>query len=151
MKKKDVMILSELRNNSRISLTNLSKRTLIPISTIFDKLRSYEDNFISKHTTLLNFTKMGYSARASIMISIDSHQKEEAKDFLRICPNINSVYKVTNGYDFMVEGIFIDIREMEEFFEKLESRFSIKDKKVFYIIDDIKRESFMTDPDMTFV
>jgi hypothetical protein len=60
--------------------------------------------------------------------------------------NINSVYKTNNGFDFMMEGIFKHIKDLEDFMENLEGRFPIKSKQVFYIIEDIKREGFMADP-----
>jgi hypothetical protein len=37
---------------------------------------------------------------------------------------------------------------MEDFIEILEQRFNIIDKQVHYIVDDIKRESFMDNPDV---
>ena len=46
----------------------------------------------------------------------------------------------------MVEGIFRHIKDMEDFIERLEERFEIRDKRVYYIIEDIQREAFMADP-----
>ena len=34
------------------------------------------------------------------------------------------------------------------FIEKLDRRFKIVDKNVYYIIEDIKKEAFMSDPDL---
>ncbi len=59
--------------------------------------------------------------------------------------NINSVCKINNG-DFMIDVIFKHIKDMEDFIENMEHGFDIKDRQVYYVIDDIKRESFMNDP-----
>jgi len=36
--------------------------------------------------------------------------------------------------------------EMEEFVEMLETKFNIPNKQVYYIIEDIMRENFLTEP-----
>ena len=46
----------------------------------------------------------------------------------------------------MIDVIFKHIKDMEDFIENMEHRFDIKDRQVYYVIDDIKRESFMNDP-----
>ena len=43
----------------------------------------------------------------------------------------------------MIEAIFRNIKEMEEFLEKLEERFNIEQKEYFYVIDELKREAFL--------
>ena len=141
--KKDILILTNLRNNARMSLTRISKRTKVPISTIYDKLRGRLNNIITKTTALIDFTKLGFNARAKIMIKIDKKDRKEAREYLTRHLNINSVYKINNGYDLLVEGIFKDIREVEDFIENLESKYNIKDLKVYYVVEDIKRESFL--------
>ncbi len=150
MDKKDLKILTNLRHDARMSLTKMSKKTSIPISTIFDRIKIFQDNVIKKHTSLIDFNYLGYSTRANIMLLVDKKDKEAIKDFLLKHQSINSVYKVNNGYDFMIEGVFKQIKEMEDFLEQLEQRFTIVDKKSFFIIDEIKRESFMSDPEMLF-
>ena len=48
----------------------------------------------------------------------------------------------------MVEMVFREIREMEDFLEKIEDRFKIKAKQVFYVIEDLKREEFLAEPEL---
>ena len=146
MNQKDILIISSLRNNARETLTNISKKTNVPISTIYDKLKSYEKSLIRKHTSLLDFNKLGFNARANIMIKVDRSVRDEIKDHLIKHQNINSVYKINNGFDFLIEGIFKNMKDLEDFMENLEDKFQIKNKQIHYIIDDIKRESFMGDP-----
>ena len=63
---KDRQIISHLRNNARIPLTTMSKLTKIPVSTLFDRLKTNEDDIITKHTSLLDFAKLGYNARVNL-------------------------------------------------------------------------------------
>ena len=142
--KKDILIISNLRINARMPLTKMSRKINIPVSTIFDRLKINENGLIKKHTCLLNFSKLGYNVRANIAFKVEADDREGLKEYLLKHESANSVYKINNGFDFMIEGIFREIREMEDFIEDLEKRFRILDKKSFYIIEDLKREEFLS-------
>lgn len=146
--KKDLLIIANLRNNARATLTMISKRTNIPISTIYDRLKNHSGGLIKKHTTLLDFSKLGFNTRANITLKVDRKIRDDVKNFLIKHQNINSVYKINNGYDFLIEAIFKHIKDLEDFMELMEERFKIKSKQVYYVIDEIKRENFLTDPNM---
>ena len=146
IKRKDLLIVSLLRKNARETLTNMSKTIKMPISTIYDKLKSNEGGLIKKHTTLLDFSKIGFNTRASMLLRIKKSTRAQAREYLLKHQNINNVYKINNGYDFLVEVVFRHIREVEEFIEAIEEKFEIDAKEVYYLIDEIKREAFMSDP-----
>ncbi|MFH1398861.1 MAG: Lrp/AsnC family transcriptional regulator [Candidatus Woesearchaeota archaeon] len=146
--KKDLQILAHLRQNARQTLTHMSKKTSIPISTIYDRLKLHDGDLIQKHTCLLDFNKLGFSTRAFIMLRVDRACREEIRKHLVNHLNVNTVIKINNNYDFLIEAVFRQIRELEDFLEKLEDKYKIKSKQVFYIIEDLKRESFMADPEM---
>lgn len=148
MNEKDMKILSFLRNDARISLTTMSRRTNIPVSTIFDKLKNYESKIITRHTTLIDFAKLGYPTRANISIKVDKDDREGLKSFLTLHQFVNSVYKINNGFDFMFEGIFKDLRDMEDFLELIESKYKIIDHKSHFIVEDLKREAFLSEPSL---
>jgi Lrp/AsnC family transcriptional regulator, regulator for asnA, asnC and gidA len=146
--KKDLLIVSNLRKNARETLTNMSRATHIPISTIYDKLRLHEGGLIKKHTCLLDYNKLGYSTRANVLLRVDKEHRDELKEYLVRHMNVNSVSKINNNYDFMAEMVFREIKELEDFLENLEDKFKVKSKQVFYVIEDLKREDFMSEPDM---
>ncbi len=140
---KDILLFSFLRENARMSLSKISRKTGIPVTTLFDSLKRNENGIIDKHTTLFDFSKMGYNTRANIMIKVDKKDRDDVKRYLVRNSSINSVYKINNGFDFMFEGIFKQIPDMENFFERLENKFDVKDVKYYYIINDLKREGFL--------
>jgi Lrp/AsnC family transcriptional regulator, leucine-responsive regulatory protein len=148
MNSKDLLILAHLRNDARITLTNLSKKTNIPISTIYDRLKMQEEGFIQKHTTLIDFAKLGYNTRANITLKVDREQREAIKEYLIKHQNVNSVYKINSGYDFLIETVFKNIKDLEDFMEILDQKFKITDSQTHYIINDIKREAFMANPEL---
>ncbi len=143
---KEYQLISHLRQNARATLTNLSRKTGVPISTIYDKLKHHEHGLIRKHTSLLDFSKLGYDTRVNMLIKVSKDKKDECKEFLLKNQSINSVFKINNGFDFLIEAIFSSIRDFEDFKENIECRFDLEDIKAYYVIDEVKREAFMSDP-----
>jgi Lrp/AsnC family leucine-responsive transcriptional regulator len=143
--RKDLMIISELRSNARESLTEMSKKIHMPISTIYDRLKMSEGSLIKKHTTIIDFAKIGFYTRANLMLRVSHEEKDSLKEFLMRHHSINSVFQINNGYDFLAEGIFKHIKELEDFMEIVESKFKLEAKQVYYIVDELKRETFLSD------
>lgn len=145
-KKKDLVLTAHLRQDSRMSLTRISRKTGIPVSTIFDRLKS--NDFVIRNTALLDFGKIGYGARATILLRAKKDEKDKLREFLVKSFNVNSLYKVNNGFHFMVECVFRDVKELEDFVDLLDEKFAIRTKEIHYIIDDIKREAFLSHPEL---
>ena len=149
IKQKDLDILSNLRKNGRATLTSLSRKTSVPISTIYDRLKLYtEKNLVKKYVTLLDYALLGYNTRANIIVKAKKEKKEELREFLENHPHVNSLYKINNKYDFQIEVIFRNIKDLEEFLEQMEEKFGVKAQEVFYVIEELKREEFLSQPDL---
>lgn len=144
--KKDLKILNYLRKNSREKLTTMSRNTSIPVSTIYDRIKQYMGNFVKKHTAILDFNNLGFNTRANVILKLERECKEEVMKYMMKHPNVNSLYKINNGYDFMMECVFRNVKELEEFLEAVDDKFKVVSKAVYYIIDDLKREEFLSDP-----
>jgi len=148
MKSKDLLILANLRKNARMSLTNMSKKTSVPISTIYDRLKIFNKDFVKKHTTLVDFSKLGYHTRANIALKVKKDDRDSIKEYLLKHQNVNSLYKINSGYDYLIEGVFVHIKDLDEFLENLDSKFTIEEKQTYYIVNDIKKEEFMSNPEL---
>ena len=143
MNPKHFQLLSCLRENSREKLTVISKKTKIPISTLFDLLNELKSEIISKPTVLINFSKLGYHTQAQVFLKVNKEDKERVKKHLVCHNNINTIYKINNNWDFVIETVHKNIKELDDYLEKLEDRFNIENKQIHYLVDDIKREGFM--------
>ncbi|MFT4303287.1 MAG: Lrp/AsnC family transcriptional regulator [Candidatus Woesearchaeota archaeon] len=141
---KNLEILIELRKNAREQLTKISKKTKIPVSTIHDKIRS-NNNIIIKHVSILDFEKLGFTGRATICIKCHKKSKENFYNMIKKHQNINNLYKINNGFDYMFEVIFKNFKDLEDFIEKIEDEYSIKTKQVYYIIAELIKEKFLSD------
>ncbi|MBI2176606.1 Lrp/AsnC family transcriptional regulator [Candidatus Woesearchaeota archaeon] len=146
MEKRDVVLLAHLRKNGRAKLKHISTQTDIPVSTLFERIRNPLGSYIAKYTCIINNTEIGFNSRATIILKVDKEQKHEISQFLEKHQNVNSLYRINNGYDFLLDVIFRQMGEMEEFIEQLERKFRIKQKEVYFIIDEVKQESFLADP-----
>ena len=147
MDKKGLLILSVFRKNARKNLTKISRATGIPVSTIYEKLKKYERDIIKKHTALLDFSKLGFDLRVDIVMKAAIPNRDSLRNFLTNNQNVNSLYRLGNGYDFLAECVFKHMRDLHDFLERLET-YKVTGMKEFFILDDIKKEDFMTDPEL---
>lgn len=141
MRHKDFQIISMLRQDSRIQLTKLSKKTGIPVSTLFEKLNAFKEKLNFRFTALVDFNRLGYPIRGIAMIKATGDRKSLMKH-LEMHPNCNSLRKINNGFDFMAELIHQDIFDFEKSIEEIEARFGAK-VHCFYNIKTLKEEGFL--------
>lgn len=144
LNKSNIKLMKELRANSRVKLTKLSRRTQIPVSTIFDRLKVYKKDFIKKFTCLLKFPKLGYESHSFVVFAIPKIKRNELKEFLENCENVNSLYRINHKYDFLVEFVFKNIRELENLCDRIDDLFAIRPKYIFYVVDTISKEAFLS-------
>lgn len=146
MDKSDKLLLVAMRKDSRQTLTQISKTTRVPISTIYDKLRMFTKLHVKRYTSLVDFASLGFNTQATIIVKVKKDKRNELRSHLLGDQNVNCLYKINNGFDFMFEAVFPHLRDMEEFLDELEDKFPITGTQVYYIIEDIARERFMSDP-----
>jgi DNA-binding Lrp family transcriptional regulator len=144
LKKTDTAILQFMRRNARENLTTISRKTGIPVSTIFDRLRSQQQSLIHRFTALIDFEQLGYSVRLNIFIKPTPEHKDPLKKYLVQHPNINNVFRINNGFDFAAEGLFRSMKEAEEFLERLEGQFAILKTQSVHVIEDLAREKMLS-------
>ena len=139
MNKTEKILLRYLRENSRRSLTKISKETNIPVSTLYDNLRKLQQEVISKHISLVDFRKVGYYLKVNFVLG--SLNRKPLRDFLLTNYNVNSLSSLMNNeYDFFAECVFKNMKELTEFKEQLEN-LEIKNQQEIFVVEDIKRES----------
>ena len=140
MNEKEFILLKHLRKNSRKSLAKVGEEADIPVSTLFDALKRLESGVIKKHVSLLDFNKMGYHIKVNITMS--ARNKNGLKEFLIRDERVNNLYCLTNDYHFFAECIFKDLKEAEDFKEKLKE-FGINQLHENFVLEEIKKEEFL--------
>ena len=127
-----------------MSLTDMSRMTKIPVSTIYEKLKHYRKGLIRKHTALVDFSQLGFHIRARVLLKAKKTELQKLREHLLSHPSLNELYKVNNGYDFMAELIFQTMKELEDYLDMLGERYGVEKEQVFYMVDELKREEFLS-------
>jgi len=143
LKEEDVKILSHLRNNARTSLVDISKETHIPQSTVYQRLEQYERKYIKKHTCLLDFERLGFKVKTMMVLKIRKEDRLNFLEFIAQHPHINNAHKTNDGFDFILECVFVDHDHCKIFLEELEEHFGIEQKCVYPLLQNLKQEAFL--------
>jgi len=140
------LVLSHLRANARMTLTELSRRTCIPISTLYGLLRRFERSTIVRHTSLLDFETMGFHCHAAVLLKVPVHSRDALLTALAKMPAVNTVYRVNNGFDVLAEVVCRTVKELESSLAALEGRFGVEQIQVYHVLDQVSKETFLGDP-----
>ena len=96
-----------------------------------------------KHTSIINFSELGYDARTQILLKVDKEQRNKLKHYLMHHPSINNVYSLSNDYDYSLEGIFENVHKVRDFMDELENLFDVMKQQIVFIAEDIRKEGFL--------
>lgn len=145
LKNTDIALFHTLRKDGRMSLTDISRATQIPVSTIYERLKQFSGDIIQKYTVLLDFRKLGYTTRMHLLLRVKGENKVAVMNFLRNQLQVNNAYHINNGFDISCDVLFQDMYEADAFLKKLEDGLHVSKVQPFYILEDIKREGFFMD------
>ncbi len=128
-------------------LTTLSREMQTPVSTLYDRLKEFEDAGVLRHSALLDFAKLGFSTRAVVLFQVPRNRQDDLGRFLMGHANVNCLFRVSNGYSFLAECVFRSMSELEVFTDQADIGFGGRHEK-FFVVDDVKREAFLANPDI---
>jgi len=140
------LIVSELRSDARAPVLSISGTLRLSRVTITQRLKNLQQHIIQKYTTLVDFRKLGFSIKLLFSITLASHDKDVFAKYIQEHPSLNNFYSTTHGSDYLVEMIFQTQAEAEQFLHCLSSAFSIVQQHVYYLDQELVRESFFPDP-----
>jgi len=135
-------IIYHLRNNGRIPLTTLSKKTHIPVAQLYEYLKGSQIKI--RPTILISFSSFGYLCRSMFSCSVPINMHAIFLQEMKKLKYINSLYNVLGESDFIGEAIFSSKQEADNFFDELSKNVSVKRLSYSYIIEDIMREQCFT-------
>ena len=123
---KDLKILDVLRENSKLSTQQISKRTLIPITTIHNRVKKLErEGVIQKYTIVCDKKKIGKNIQAYILVIVDYKFLKKNKIFqdelaaqIKKHPMVDEVYLVTGIADILLKVSVRDIERLNKFLIK---------------------------------
>lgn len=123
---KDIKIVEILRTNARLTTKQISKKTLLPITTVHNRIKKLENLGIIKHySAIIDYKKLGKAITAYILMSIDYiylkekniTQHELAKK-ISMHPLVQEANMVTGNTDMILKIVVNDINQLDEFVTK---------------------------------
>ena len=81
-----------------------------------------------------------------MLVRVGKQDKGALEEWLLALHGTNQLYRINNGWDFMLDVVCKDIRRLEEWLDLLERKFSVKTMQVHYVIDELSCEGFRLPP-----
>ncbi|PIN86006.1 hypothetical protein COV19_06650 [Candidatus Woesearchaeota archaeon CG10_big_fil_rev_8_21_14_0_10_44_13] len=139
---RELSILKMLRQNARISLSDIAEKTGISIGTAARSLKRSERRYVLKYSSLVDFDKLGYFVGTLFIIRpiADGKNSLLLKEFLSGSRCINTMSRTIDD-GIIVEAYF---RNMAEFVDFRHFIGEFADDVVEHeIISDVVKEKFM--------
>ncbi len=129
MDEKDEKILQYLKKDSSLTTRQISKKTLLPVTTVHSRIKKMEkDGTIKQYTLKVDHKKLGKTFTAILLISCNYRVlREGRKDQhtlvgeLMKFPEVESADIVTGATDIVIKVRTCDVEAFDEFlFKKLQ-------------------------------
>ncbi len=120
MDQTDLNILNVMKQNSRASVSEISKRVNLSIPAVSERIRKLEEaNVIEQYTIKINRKKMGYNLLALIFVCIDqtAHIDNFRTKIIEF-PEVMECHHMAGEYDYLLKVLVKDSSELEYFLSK---------------------------------
>ena len=109
----DQKILSELTNDSSISIPKLSEKINVNSSVVYSRIkRLVKKKLIERFTIEINNKELGYGVKSLTGINMDSKQRDNVIQELFKIPGVREVSEVTGRFDILVTMYAENLGEM---------------------------------------
>jgi len=99
----DQKILSELTNDSSISIPKLSEKINVNSSVVYSRIkRLVKKKLIKRFTIEINNKELGFGVKSLTGINMDSKQRDNVIQELFKIPGVREVSEVTGRFDILV-------------------------------------------------
>jgi DNA-binding Lrp family transcriptional regulator len=142
LKPTEQKLIRELQRDSRQTLRALSRKAKLPMSTIHDKLKEWRrKGLIRRFTIQVDHAALGKYAQAIVFLRVPRQQRDRLYETLASRPEIESFYRINNGWDYLAHVAAKDYLTVEAFLEELDSTHAVQAKEAHYLLEEgVKRE-----------
>lgn len=121
--KKDMEILNILRNDAKLTTKQIAKKTLMPATTVHNRIKRLEESGIIRgYAAELDYKKLGKSLSAYVLITVDYRllkekglsQHDIARQ-LRKHELVEEVDMITGTHDIIIRVRASGMEQMDEF------------------------------------
>lgn len=144
--KTDQKIITLLQENSKLSSRKIAKKTLIPITTVYNRIKKLEqEGIIKKYSIVLDEEKMGKILTAYVLMHYDisvwgkESTKKELKKQLLSLPSVEEVKYIVGRYDILLKARLSNMGELNHIIlEKTRRIPGIGQTETFFVLEDLK-------------
>jgi len=111
----DLKILSELSNNSSISVPHLSKKINVNSSVVYSRIkRLIKRKLIERFTIEINNKELGYAVKSLTGINMDSKKRDNIIEELFKINEVREISEVTGRFDILVTMYSKNLENMHQ-------------------------------------
>ena len=111
----DLKILSELSNNSSISVPLLSKKINVNSSVVYSRIkRLVKRKLIERFTIEINNKELGYAVKSLTGIHMDSKKRDNIIEELFKINEVREISEVTGRFDILVTMYSRNLEDMHQ-------------------------------------
>jgi Lrp/AsnC family transcriptional regulator, regulator for asnA, asnC and gidA len=139
----DRTILRSLRQNARMSLQEMSRKSGISDATIQFRLKRMKANgVIEQFTIAANPAATGYTVTAIMLVQTDAERHDNAVRALAKIPEITEVYGVLGEYDLFLKVWSRSLEELNSTInDQIRSIDGIEDLLEIVVVERVKEET----------
>ncbi len=118
---KDRRILSELQNDSRLTMQELGERTGMSSSACWRRVKSLEEaGIIDRYAVIVNTRKAGFGFSSVVQLSLARHEERNVERFItevKRHPEVQQCFATTGEADFHLHVVAQDIDDYNLFLD----------------------------------
>ena len=142
---KDLKILELLKSNARLTTKQISKKTLLPITTVHNRIKKLENlGVIKNYSVVIDHRKIGKTISAYILMNINyiylkekNLTQHQLAQQLSSHPFVDKISMVTGETDMILKVIVNDVSQLDEFVTKyLRNIDGVQRTKTMLILND---------------
>ncbi|MDD4564015.1 MAG: Lrp/AsnC family transcriptional regulator [Eubacteriales bacterium] len=137
----DSKILEVLQENSRVSISDLSKQVNLSLSAVSERLKKLEtSNIIEKYTVILDSKALGQDL--SVLMNISLENPRDTEEFLDIIKNESEILEchyVTGEYDYILRITTRNTVTLEALMNRIKAIPKIKRTQTNVILSTLKQ------------
>ncbi len=116
MDKIDLDIIKLLKNNGRMTSSDISKRVQLSIPAVSERIRKLEEaKIINQYTILVNRPKLNLNLMAFILVNVDSQHVPKFKQKILQCDSILECHHLAGECDYLLKVVVENTAALENF------------------------------------
>jgi Lrp/AsnC family leucine-responsive transcriptional regulator len=139
----DKIILNLLKENSRTTASQISKRVNLSIPAVSERIRKLDEmKLIEQYTIKINRRQMGHQLLVAIFVTLDhtAHINQFRTQIISY-PEVLECHHTIGEYDYMLKVLLNDSEELESFIsDKLKTIPGIQRTNTILLLSTLKEE-----------